>query len=158
VAMELRLVARRLAAGSGATRMPAEPRARPTLPTFPTPGPTAAAPGDTGPAFAPPPIVPQAEPSAAPPLPGAPWHEDSGVRARADVPAEAEPAQAGPGPAQKPRRNLLFQSSVRKDRERPQRPGDPASADFRAQPPAAPPVAEAGETRPANFEDAWPRP
>src|SRR5215831_17742075 len=55
VAMELRLVARRLAAGSGATRMPAEPRARPTLPTFPTPGPAAAAPGDTGPAFAPPP-------------------------------------------------------------------------------------------------------
>jgi hypothetical protein len=61
----------------------------------------------------------------------------------------AEPEQAASAPAQKPRRNLMFQSSVRKDRERP-----PASADFRAQPP----VAEAGEPRPGNFEDAWPRP
>jgi hypothetical protein len=65
----------------------------------------------------------------------------------------AEHEQAASAPAQKPRRNLMFQSSVRKDRERPG-----ASADFRAQPPMAPPVAEMGEPRPANFEDAWPRP
>jgi hypothetical protein len=158
VAMELRLVARRLA--TAGARPAAEPRARPTLPTFPAPGPAAPAPGETGPAFSPPPIVPQAEPTVAPPVPGAPWHEDTGARGRPpDVAAEAlEPAQAAPGPVQKLRRNLLFQSSVRKDRERPQRPADPAAPDFRAQPPAAPPVPEAGETRPASFEDAWPRP
>jgi hypothetical protein len=147
VAMELRLVARRLAAGS--SRPTAEPRARPTLPAFPAPGPAAAAPGESGPAFSqPPPIVPQAEPAA-------PWHEDPAGRARPpDAPAEAaEPEQAASAPAQKPRRNLMFQSSVRKDRERP-----PVSADLRAQPPMAPPVAEMGEPRPANFEDAWPRP
>jgi hypothetical protein len=147
VAMELRLVARRLAAGN--SRPAAEPRARPTLPAFPAPGPAAAAPAEAGPAFSqPPPIVPQAEP-------GAPWHEDPAGRTRPpDAPAEvAEPEQAASAPAQKPRRNLMFQSSVRKDRERPG-----ASADFRAQPPMAPPVAEMGEPRPANFEDAWPRP
>jgi hypothetical protein len=141
VAMELRLVARRLAAGN--YRPASEPRARPTLPAFPAPGAAAAAPGEVGPAFAPPPpIVPQAEPAGGL---AAPWHEDPGGRARTpDVPAEAaEPEQAASAPAQKPRRNLMFQSSVRKDRERP---------------PMAPPVAEMGEPRPANFEDAWPRP
>ena len=151
VAMELRLVARRLAAGN--SRPAAEPRARPTLPAFPASGAAPAAPGEAGPAFSqPPPIVPQAEPAAAP---ATPWYEDPTGRARPpDVPAEAaEPEQAASAPAQKPRRNLMFQSSVRKDRERPG-----ASADFRAQPPMAPPVAEMGEPRPANFEDAWPRP
>jgi hypothetical protein len=76
---------------------------------------------------------------------------------------EAEPAQVAP--AQKPRRNLMFQSSVRKDREKerdkersPMRPSNGAAADFRAQPPAAPPPLETGEVPPANFEDAWPRP
>jgi hypothetical protein len=151
VAMELRLVARRLAAGNA--RPAAEPRARPTLPAFPAPGAAAATPGEAAPAFSqPPPIVPQAEPAGTPP---APWHEDPAGRARPpDAPVEvAEPEQAASAAAQKPRRNLMFQSSVRKDRERPG-----ASADFRAQPPMAPPVAEMGEPRPANFEDAWPRP
>jgi hypothetical protein len=137
VAMELRLVARRLAAGN--SRPAAEPRARPTLPAFPAPGAAAATPREAGPAFSqPPPIVPQAEPAA-------PWHEDLAGSARPpDAPVEAaEPEQAASAPAQKPRRNLMFQSSVRKDRERP---------------PMAPPVAEMGEPRPANFEDAWPRP
>ena len=141
VAMELRLVARRLASGN--SRPAAEPRARPTLPAFPAPGPAAAAPGEAGPAFQPPPIVPQAEPAGAP---AAPWHEEpaAGRTRPPDVPVEAaEPEQAASAPAQKPRRNLMFQSSVRKDRERP---------------PMAPPVAEMGEPRPANFEDAWPRP
>jgi hypothetical protein len=154
VAMELRLVARRLAAGNG--RMAAEPRARPTLPAFPAAGPVAAAPGDTGPDFSyPPPMAPQAEPAGAPPVPAAPWHEEPAGRARPpDAPmAPAEPEQATSASAQKPRRNLMFQSSVRKDRERPAAP-----ADLRGQPPMAPPIAEMGEPpRPANFEDAWPR-
>lgn len=157
VAMELRAVARRLAAG-GAARPAADPRARPTLPAFPAPGPAASAPGEA-PAFSPPPIVPQAEPPGAP-APSPPRHEDIfGHGRQPDAPERApEPAQTPSGPAQKPRRNLLFQSTVRKDRERPPRPVDPASVDFRAQPPAAPPVTEVGETSPANFEDAWPRP
>jgi hypothetical protein len=137
VATELRVVARRLAAGNG--RAAADPRARPTLPAFPAAGPAAAAQADAGPAFSqPPPIVPQAEPAGAPPVP--PWH---------DEPAASE--QAAPG--QKPRRNLMFESSMRKDRER-----GAAPADLRGQPPMAPPAAEMGEPRPANFEDAWPRP
>lgn len=158
VAMELRSVSRRLAAG-GAARPTADPRARLTLPAFPTPGPAAAAPGEAGPAFSPPPIVPQAASPGAP-APLAPRHEDIFGHGRPpDAPAgAAEPAQSPSGPAQKPRRNLLFQSTVRKDRERPPRPGDPASVDFRAEPPAAPLVTEMGETSPADFEDAWPRP
>jgi hypothetical protein len=162
VAMELRLVARRLSSSGAATRPAAEPRARSTLPAFPGPGPAGVAPGEAGPVFSqPPPIVPQAEPPVAPLMPGAPWHEDVGARGRPpDAVAEAaEPAQGAPASAQKQRRNLLFQSSVRKDRERPQRPVDPASADFRAQPPAESPIAETGETPPpTNFEDAWPKP
>jgi hypothetical protein len=47
----------------------------------------------------------------------------------------------------------MFESSMRKDRER-----GAALADLRGQPPMAPPGAEMGEPRPANFEDAWPRP
>ena len=143
LAVELRLVARRLAAGSG--RAAAEPRARPTLPAFP--GPAAAAPNEAGPGFPPPPpIVPQAEPPA-------PWHEEPAGRGRPpEAPMEpAGPEQAGPSAAPKPRRNLMFESTVRKDRER------PPSADLRVQPPMAPPVGEAAEARPANFEDAWPR-
>src|SRR5215469_10092075 len=46
LAVELRLVARRLAVSNGRS---ADPRARPTLPAFPAAGPAAAAPGDTGP-------------------------------------------------------------------------------------------------------------
>jgi hypothetical protein len=157
VAMELRAVARRLAAGAAA-RPTAEPRARPTLPAFPAPGPAASAPGEAGPAFSPP-NVPQAEPPGAP-APFAPRHEDIFGHGRPpDAPAgAAEPAQTPSGPAQKPRRNLLFQSTVRKDRDRSPRPADPASVDFRGQPPATPPVTQTGETSPANFENAWPRP
>jgi hypothetical protein len=149
VATELRLVARRLASGSNA-RPAAEPRARTTLPAFPGP---AAATGEAGPAFSPPPIVPQAEPAGMPPA--APWHEEPAGRAPSpDAPVERpELGQLAPAAAQKPRRNLMFESSVRKNREPP-----PASADLRAQPPMAPPIAETGEARPANFEDAWPRP
>jgi hypothetical protein len=50
-------------------------------------------------------------------------------------PPEVAPPEAAP-PA-RPKRNLLFSSSVRKDRERP--PG------------------EGGEAPPASFEDAWPK-
>jgi hypothetical protein len=85
-----------------------------------------------------------------------PWHGDADSRARLDGPLEVGPAQAASAPPVKPRRNLLFASSVRKERERPlARPGEPAAGDLRAPPPAAP---EAGEVPPASFEDAWPKP
>ena len=134
VAWELRAVARRFAA---APRSAADPRAKAALPPFP-------AAGETGPGSSrEPPMAPpgagQAEPPAMPPV--APPFED-------------EPA-AAQSPRQ--RRNLMFASSMRMDRERPSgRPGEPGPPDLRA-PPAAP-AAEPIEAPSASFEDAWPRP
>jgi hypothetical protein len=147
VAGELRSVGRRLAA----PRPAGEPRAKAAaLPAFPA----AQTQGDNGPTFTrdqPPPVSSQTEPTAPP------WHEDAASRPRLDAPLEVEQAQAAP--PVKPRRNLLFASSVRKDRERPPaRPGEPAAGDLRAPPPVAPNAAEAGEVPPASFEDAWPKP
>jgi hypothetical protein len=129
VARELRLVARRLAA---VPRSAGDPRAKSALPPFP--GQSGTTPGESGPMFSreppmPPPNAAQVDPSVAPPL---------------DVEA------AAPAPP-KQRRNLMFSSTVRKDRERaPVRPGEP---DLRAPPAAAP-----GEVPSASFEDAWPKP
>jgi hypothetical protein len=99
-----------------------------------------------------------AEPAAAPS-----WHDEvaSRDRMRTDVPAAPEPVEAAP--AVKPRRNLLFSSSSRKERERAQaRTAEPSAADLRPAspgfaPPAAPPVPEAAEAPPATFDDAWPK-
>jgi hypothetical protein len=101
-----------------------------------------------------------AEPSAQSPQP---WHEEAALRdrARVDVPGEAESAEAVP--AAKPKRNLLFSSTSRKERERAQaRTGEPAAADLRPAPaapafPATPPAAESAEA-PETFDDAWPKP
>jgi hypothetical protein len=96
-----------------------------------------------------------AEPSALSPLP---WHEQASSRDRGrnDAPAAPEPAEAGP--ELKPRRNLLFSSSSRKERERAQaRTTDPAAADLPSAPAAVPPVSEASEAPPATFDDAWPK-
>jgi hypothetical protein len=87
-------------------------------------------------------------PSAAPP-----WQDEAASRGRGEVPA--------PAPAAKPRRNLLFSSSSRKERERAEarepsitdlRPGAPGPAS-----PAVPPPQESNPP-PATFDDAWPRP
>ncbi len=153
---ELKNVARRLGAG-----VPVEPHrelaAQPTVPARP------AAPGEGGFLFSrdqPPAPEPagQAE-STAPP----PWHEEvaSRDRPRSEAPPEAEPAEAAP--AVKPKRNLLFSSSSRKERERAQArtseplPPDILSPELRPNPPAAPPPLEAGEAPPASFDDAWPK-
>src|SRR5579871_391530 len=122
VALEVRMMARRLAG----VRPDQDPRARPTLPPFPA---AAGVPSDDGsPAIEAPSLAGvQPESAKAPPAP--------------------EPAQA---PPPKPKRNLLFQSSMRRDRERPDaRPAE-----------GAPPIpsSDAAETPPANFEDAWPKP
>jgi hypothetical protein len=93
-----------------------------------------------------------AEPGAASP---APWHEETASRDRVRVDASAAPEPAGPesAPAAKPRRNLLFSSSSRKERERAQA----RAAEGVASAPPVAPVPEPAEAQPATFEDAWPK-
>jgi hypothetical protein len=83
--------------------------------------------------------------------PSAPWVEDAAARDRgasAPEPVEAEPAV-------KPRRNLLFSSSSRKERERAQgRAAASSAADLRP-PPAA---LESSEVPSPPFDDSWPKP
>ncbi len=89
--------------------------------------------------------------SAAPP-----WLEEAGSRDRGRSDAPPEPEAAPPA---KPKRNLLFSSSSRKERERAQaRTADPAMPDLRPPAAAAPPADESGEAPPATFDDAWPKP
>jgi hypothetical protein len=109
VVAELKVIARRLMD----TRVPSEARPRPVAPTAPELSQPA-----EGPAAAAPPVAPFAVQDDIPPR---------------DVPLpDAEATEAAP-PA-RPKRNLLFESTMRKDRER------------------AP-----GEAPPASFEDAWPK-
>ena len=79
----------------------------------------------------------------------APWQE---AAARDRGPSAPEPVEAAP--AVKPRRNLLFSSSSRKERERAQgRMSDPSEADLGPQPPP-----QSSELPPPSFDDAWPKP
>ena len=98
-----------------------------------------------------------AEPAAAS-APSPPWQDEAASRAlpRSDAPGEAAPAEA------RPKRNLLFSSTSRKERERAQArtseplPPDLLSADLRPNPSAASPP-EPAEPPPASFDDAWPK-
>lgn len=124
------------------------------------------------PAFpAEPALAPSLAPPPQPPEPAivdagaaqAPWFEGP-VEGRSEAPVEGRgdappPPEAAPAP--KPRRNLLFTSTSRKERERaaarasePLAP-DLLSADLRPNAPAmdAPPA----EPVPPSFEDAWPK-
>lgn len=80
----------------------------------------------------------------------APWREQAAARDRgASAPELVEAA-----PAVKPRRNLLFSSSSRKERERVEgRTSDPPEADLG---PALPP--KSSELPPPLFNDTWPTP
>jgi hypothetical protein len=95
----------------------------------------------------------------APPATPTPWHQEAAARDRSRneaPPPVPEPAETAP--ALKPRRNLLFSSSSRKERERAQtRSADPSATEFRSAPAATPPVGESSEVPPATFEDAWPK-
>src|ERR1039458_3293395 len=72
-------------------------------------------------------------------------------------PSAPEPVEAAP--AVKPRRNLLFSSSSRKERERAQaRTADLSVADLPPAPAAVPPTSDQPEAPPATFDDAWPKP
>jgi len=79
----------------------------------------------------------------------APWREGAAPRDRGAAPPE--PVEAVP--AGKPRRNLLFSSSSRKERERAEgRTTDPSEPDLGPEPPP-----ESSEVPPPSFEDAWPK-
>jgi hypothetical protein len=94
-----------------------------------------------------------AEPAALPSALSPPWQDEA--VSRDDVP----PLPPAAEPAVKPRRNLLFSSSSRKERERAEgRTTDPSAADLRIPPPAAPPPLRSSEAPPpATFDDAWPQ-
>jgi hypothetical protein len=94
--------------------------------------------------------------SSARPTP--PWYGEAASRdrGRRDVPSAPEHVEAAPAPK---RRNLLFSSTSRRERERAQaRSADASAADLYPAPGAVPPAFEPGEAPPANFEDAWPKP
>jgi len=87
----------------------------------------------------------------------APWQDEAAARgARNEVPPVSAPAETAP--AAKPRRNLMFSSTSRKEREREQaRASDPSAADLAPTAAATPPASEISEAPPATFDDAWPR-
>jgi hypothetical protein len=89
--------------------------------------------------------------------PSAPWQEEVAARDRGRGRGDTAPEAASPEPAAatKPRRNLLFSSSSRRERERAARAPDGPAADPGSAPPVAPPAPK--EAAPASFEDAWPQ-
>jgi hypothetical protein len=105
---------------------------------------------------------PAAQPSSSPGSP-APWQEEVAARDRGRSRGDAAPAPAPePAPATKPRRNLLFSSSSRKERERALAAGTPDAAKpdpAKPDPGPAPvvPVPAPAEPAPVTFEDAWPQ-
>ena len=133
VARELQQIAQRLGSGAIASAQPAFP-----------------AEASLAPSLTPPPESAAIDPAAAPP-----W-----VEGRGDM-APPPPAEAAAGP--KPRRNLLFTSTSRKERERaaarasePLAP-DLLSADLRPNPSAMDAPVEPAAPTPPTFDDAWPR-
>lgn len=140
VLLELKGIARRLA---GST-VPSEVRVRPVLPGLAMPG--APAPE---PALAPAARSEPSPPAASPP----PWQSEASARERPRVePSPPEPEAAPAAPEAPRRRNLLFASTSRKERERAEAKATEGSPPL---PLGMPP--EAQETPPASFDDAWPK-
>jgi hypothetical protein len=93
-------------------------------------------------------------------LPHASWLEQPGLRDRGDIRSQ-EPGE--PNPTTKPRRNLMFASSSRRERERAQgRMSESPLGDFSPGTPltsSQEPAPEGStETPPAQSEDVWTRP
>jgi hypothetical protein len=142
VVAELKLIARRLADPRAAT---ADARVRTALPQ--------AATVDGGSLFTRDRAVAENTGNAA--APPAPWQEETGPRIRRDEALEPEPAEpAASAAATRPRRNLMFSSSMRRDRERAQTRAELSASDTAA-PQVSPP--QEGEPAPATFDDAWPK-
>jgi hypothetical protein len=82
----------------------------------------------------------------------APWLEEATARdrVRQDAPLPEPPA--------KPRRNLLFSSTSRKERERAETRADPSATELHAGSPIAPPPPKPAETPLAPLQDVWPQP
>jgi hypothetical protein len=85
----------------------------------------------------------------------APWQEEVAARDRGRGDGAPDAALPEPAAATKPRRNLLFSSSSRKERERASLTPDAPAADPGPAPPVPPPAPK--EPAPASFEDAWPQ-
>jgi hypothetical protein len=142
VVQELRGIARRLG-----TAAPSEVRVRPVLPaglSSPTMTASEAASAEAM----------QFEPAS--PASRPPWQDEAAARERQRV--EAPVAPEAPAPSAEPprRRNLLFQSTSRKERERAQaKASDPT---LPLEPPATEAAAPSPEVPPASFDDAWPKP
>jgi hypothetical protein len=102
------------------------------------------------------------EPEApAPSMPSRPWHEETATRGRrGETPLPEEELPATPS-AIKPRRNLMFTSTARREREREERLDEAEIADPKPAVTASPlpfrPTPDAPQ-QPANFEDTWPPP
>jgi hypothetical protein len=149
---ELKIIARRLGGGEPEARR--EMSVRPVLPPGASP---LAPPLDRSPAFD---DQPGFEATGAVPPP---WQDAAASldHPHGDPP-EPGPADTGP-PAVRPKRNLMFSSTSRKERERAQArasepfPPDLLSADIRPNL-STPPPAESAEPPPASFDDAWPKP
>jgi hypothetical protein len=155
VVAELRVIARRLAD----PRSAADARMRAGFPQI---APVTAQPAaDAGSAYLQDPMARadagHVAPSAAPPV-SPPWHEENAAYGQGEAPPE--PATASPATAAKSRRNLLFSSNLRKDRERiPPRVEPPVDSNAQPGPPASLPPAGAAEApSPVPFDDAWPKP
>ncbi|PPQ14003.1 hypothetical protein CV770_39370, partial [Bradyrhizobium sp. AC87j1] len=142
VVTELKGLARRLAGA------PSEVRVRPVLPGLAA---SSAAAPEPLPAVAATRIEPPPPPAAGPP----PWQSEAAARERPRV--ETPPVPEAPTPPAAPeaprRRNLLFASTSRKERERAEAK---TIEDAPPQLPAEP--AEALDIPPASFDDAWPKP
>ncbi|MBR0773209.1 DUF308 domain-containing protein [Bradyrhizobium diazoefficiens] len=139
VVLELKVIARRLAGGAAA---PSEVRVRPVLPGLAVPGAPEPAP------------VTRAEPMPPPPPGAPPWQGEAPARERPRVDDTEEPEVSPPTPSEAPRRrNLMFASTSRKERERAQAKATDKAAEGQAEPsmPAEP------EVPPASFDDAWPK-
>jgi hypothetical protein len=145
VVRELQNIARRLGPANAAVAGGA--KSEPQLPGTGADQPASANPDGAEPAG-------KQSPSASSPTP---WQEEVAARDRArgrgDGASEAAPAE--PAAATKPRRNLLFSSSSRRERERAAGAPDAPAADPGSAPPVAPPAPK--EAAPATFEDAWPQ-
>jgi hypothetical protein len=144
VVTELKGIARRLASA------PSEVRVRPVLPGLAASG--AAAPEPMPAAAAR--MEGRIEPPPAPAAGTPPWQSEAAARERPRV--EAPPELEAPPPPAAPeaprRRNLMFASTSRKERERAE-----AKTTDGAPPPHLEP-GEAAENPPASFDDAWPKP